>query len=87
MIMLQPTQHALKDVLHRSGWQVLQHPPYSHDLSPCDCRAATRSVHLLTARLTVPPNCCGARCSRTPLGVFLLTYHAITLSDFIYKLL
>jgi len=52
MLMLQPTQHALKDVLRRSGWQVLQHPPYSHYLSPCDCSTATRCIRLLTALLT-----------------------------------
>jgi histone-lysine N-methyltransferase SETMAR len=28
--------HATRDTLCRSGWGVLDHPPYSPDLSPCD---------------------------------------------------
>jgi transposase len=29
--------HATLDTLHRFGWGVLDHPPYSPDISPCDC--------------------------------------------------
>jgi histone-lysine N-methyltransferase SETMAR len=28
--------HATRDTLRRFGWGVLDHPPYSPDLSPCD---------------------------------------------------
>jgi histone-lysine N-methyltransferase SETMAR len=28
--------HATRDTLRRFGWGVLDHPPYSLDLTPCD---------------------------------------------------
>ncbi|PNF29904.1 hypothetical protein B7P43_G07269, partial [Cryptotermes secundus] len=30
------TANSVRNTLQRSGWEVLQHPPYSPDLSPCD---------------------------------------------------
>jgi hypothetical protein len=39
--MLQPTEQTFKNILRLWGWQVLQRPPHSPDLSQCDCSAAT----------------------------------------------
>jgi transposase len=36
MLTLQCTHETLKSVLRRCGWEVLRHPPYCPDLSPCD---------------------------------------------------
>jgi histone-lysine N-methyltransferase SETMAR len=30
------TANSVRNTLQRFGWEVLQHPPYSPDLSPCD---------------------------------------------------
>ena len=30
------TAHAVQSLLRRWGWEVLEHPPYSPDMSPCD---------------------------------------------------
>ena len=30
------TVNLVRDKLERSGWETVQHPPYSPDLSPCD---------------------------------------------------
>ena len=30
------TANIVRDKLQRLGWETLQHPPYSPDLSPCD---------------------------------------------------
>ena len=30
------TVNLVRDKLQRFGWEILQHPPYSPDLSPCD---------------------------------------------------
>ena len=30
------TANLVRDKLQRFGWETLQHPPYSSDLSPCD---------------------------------------------------
>ena len=32
------TVNLVRDKLERSGWETVQHPPYSPDLSPCDSR-------------------------------------------------
>jgi histone-lysine N-methyltransferase SETMAR len=31
------TANSVRNTLQRFVWEVLQHPPYSPDLSPCDC--------------------------------------------------
>ena len=30
------TAAAVTDLLHRWRWEILKHPPYSHDMNPCD---------------------------------------------------